>query len=293
MKLWSIGAAVAIGTVMAGQLLLACGTADPGSGAAMAGSSSSAGSSAAGSGHGGQPGVAGSSSSGSASGGEGTSPNGGEPAAAGNGAGGEPATSDAPLLPWNVGNSWTYDVNKNGTVTEKTTVVGALEVVGGSGPSAKLEAFHVTTSKGAGSNDHTESWQGADAANPDRILRFRELTYDAKTGMLQDEVYCDPPKLHVDGSPEHTVKGASWLEKYTETTLTVGSPVTSHAVSERWTVLDDNETLAVPAGTFMHVIHLQKTGAASSKDYWYARGVGKLKETGTQTEELVKYSLAP
>jgi hypothetical protein len=68
-------------------------------------------------------------------------------------------------------------------------------------------------------------------------------------------------------------------------------PVTSHSVSETWTVIGDDETLTVPAGTFTHVIHFRKVGAASSKDYWYARGVGKLKETGTQTEELSAYSL--
>ena len=304
MKLWSIGAAVVIGTVLGGQVLLACGNAEPGSGAGTAGSSSAGSASAGTTNAGGEPSTAGSSGTGGSStggsstggsgmGGDGPVTTGGEPAAAGSGAGGEPAMADAPLLPWKVGNSWTYDVNKNGTVTQKTTVVGALEAVGGSGPSAKLKAFHVVTSKGAGSNDRSESWQGADAANSERILRFRELTFDPKTGMLQDEVYCDPPKLHIDGSSEHTVKGATWVEKYTESTLTVGSPVTSHAVSETWKVVDDNETLQVPAGSFTQVVHLRKTGAASVKDYWYVRGVGKLKETGTQTEELVKYSLVP
>ena len=43
----------------------------------------------------------------------------------------------------------------------------------------------------------------------------------------------------------------------------------------------DDETVEVPAGTFEHAIHFQKAG----KNYWYLRGVGKLKETGSQTEE--------
>jgi hypothetical protein len=42
----------------------------------------------------------------------------------------------------------------------------------------------------------------------------------------------------------------------------------------------------------MGVVHLQKVGN-STKEYWYARGVGKLKETGTQTEELTAYDLKP
>jgi hypothetical protein len=56
-------------------------------------------------------------------------------------------------------------------------------------------------------------------------------------------------------------------------------------------VLADDESLEVPAGPFEHVIHFQKAGGGSTKEYWYVRGVGKLKETGSQTEELTEYSL--
>jgi DNA/RNA endonuclease G (NUC1) len=62
-------------------------------------------------------------------------------------------------------------------------------------------------------------------------------------------------------------------------------------VNERWTVLGDDETVEVPAGTFEHVIHFQKVGSGSTKNYWYAPDVGKVKETGSQTEELVDYHL--
>ena len=61
---------------------------------------------------------------------------------------------------------------------------------------------------------------------------------------------------------------------------------------DRWTVIADDETLEVPAGTFEHVIHFQKSGGGSAKEYWYARGVGKLKETGSQLEELTAFELA-
>ena len=52
--------------------------------------------------------------------------------------------------------------------------------------------------------------------------------------------------------------------------------------------------LTVPAGTFT-CLHLHKVGTDDStaqKDYWFARGVGKIKESGGQTEELASYSLA-
>lgn len=202
-----------------------------------------------------------------------------------------PPSDDTPLLPWATGNSWSYRVTKDGEVTDKTTTIGELEPIGGSGPHADEMAYHVTTAKGVGENDHTESWQGPSPDAPQRILRYRELSYSASTGDLELEEHWDPAKLHIDGSAEATVTGASWLEKYDETKREVGLPETSHEVREVWTVVSDDETLTVPAGTFQHVIHFQKAGSGATKHYWYLRGVGKLKETGSQTEELVDHSL--
>jgi hypothetical protein len=196
-----------------------------------------------------------------------------------------------PLLPWAEGNTWTYRVTKDGVATNKTTTVGALEAVG-IGPNADLLAHHVVTAKGVELADRTESWQLADATNPLRIVRYREQSFGAKTGELQLDEYWDPGKLHIDGSVERTVRGASWLESYTETKRPVGLSESTHEVREVWTVLDDDATVEVPAGTFEHAIQLQKSGGSTSKQYWYVRGVGKIKETGTQTEELVEFSVA-
>jgi len=208
--------------------------------------------------------------------------------AGGDGSGPEP---EGPLLPWAVGNKWTYRVTKDGVTGLKTTTIGDLEAVGGDGPHAELMAYHVTTAKGDDLNDHTESWQAPSEDEPERILRYREESYDATSGDLELTEFWDPAKLHVDGTAEHTSKGASWLEDYQETKLEVGLSPATHEVRERWTVLDDDATVEVPAGTFEHVIHLQKVGSSSSKEYFYLRGVGKLKETGSQTEELSEYEL--
>lgn len=219
------------------------------------------------------------------------STDGGKPTAGDGGVGGLPDPGEvAPLLPWRVGNSWTYRITKNGVVTEKTTEVREEEAVGGEGPNADLLANHVTTDKGA--SDHTESWQAPSGTEPARIVRYREQAFSASTGKLSSEVYYSPEKLHIDGTLAHTVAGASWTENYSETELVVGKPPTTHGTTETWTVVADDETLKVPAGTFEAVIHFRKQGS-STKDYWYVRGVGKLKETGTQTEELTAYSVAP
>jgi len=211
-----------------------------------------------------------------------------EPGDGGAGSGPRPEGS---LLPWAVGNKWTYQVTEAGVVTLKTTTIGEIEEVGGDGPNAKLMAFHVTTAKGTDSKDHTESWQAPSEDEPERIVRFREQSFDATSGALELEESWEPHKLHIDGTAERTVTGASWLESYSETKLAVGFSPTTHDARDRWTVLDDDETVEVPAGTFEHALHLQKVGGSSTKEYWYVPGVGKVKETGGQTEELTDYKL--
>jgi len=192
-------------------------------------------------------------------------------------------------LPWATGNTWTYQVTKDGEIKQKINTIGAQELVGGVGPNANMMAFHVSTAKDM--DDHTESWQAPAASDHQRVVRYREQSFDPDTGKLELEEHWDPEKLHIDSSPERTAKGASWLESYSETKLAVGLSPSTHDARDRWTVIDDDETLEVPAGIFEHVVHLRKLGGSASKDYWYARGVGKPKETGGQTEELTSYSL--
>ena len=50
--------------------------------------------------------------------------------------------------------------------------------------------------------------------------------------------------------------------------------------------------VTVPAGTFDAVVLIKST-ATGSKTYWYVPGVGKVKETGGQTEELVSFDVDP
>ncbi len=204
-------------------------------------------------------------------------------------AGGGTGSATGPLLPWAVGNKWTYRVTDSAGVTDKTTTILAEEAVGGDGPNKDLMAYRVETRKGTDLTDKTESFQAPDSSAPDRILRYRELSYGAKTGLVQLDEWWDPSRVHIDGT--RATADNSFLDAYTEYKLNAGDTVaTSAVVHDLWNVISIDEPLDVPKGHFAHTIHFEKIGG-STKDYWYARGVGKLKETGSQTEELVDYTL--
>jgi hypothetical protein len=192
---------------------------------------------------------------------------------------------DPQFLPWQEGNTWTYRVTNNGTVSTKVVTVMAEEAVGGDGPHADELAFKVVTRKGE--RDQTVSWQ---ALRGDVVVRFREQSFHAGTGALEQEEHWSPYKLHFDGSAAHTMAGASWFEAYEETKQVSGAAPETSGERDRWIVDSPEEKVTVPAGTFRAVVVMKASGS-DLKTYWYVRGVGKVKETGGQTEELVSYEI--
>jgi hypothetical protein len=195
-------------------------------------------------------------------------------------------SSDGAYLPFSEGDTWTYRVTNNGVVSTKVVTVHAQEKVGGTGPHKDDLAFRVTTSKGDA--DETVSWQAADG---DRVLRYREQSFHQSTGELEQDEHWDPYKLHFDGSEERTADGAKWVEEYEETKTAPGKAPEVSTERDAWMVDSHGEKVTVPAGTFDAVV-VQKAGGSDIKTYWYVRGVGKVKETGGQTEELVSYEVA-
>jgi len=192
------------------------------------------------------------------------------------------------LLPWKVGNKWTYTVTEANLVSQKVTTIEPLEPVGGTGPNAAKMANKVVTKKGV--MDQTISWQ---ALVGDKVIRYREQSYSATTGMLELEEFWDPYKLHIDGTAEHMVfTGKPWVETYTETKIAIGTQPATAMTMDAWQVLSECETVQVLDNTW-NALKVIKTGGGGTKTYWYVPGVGKVKETGAQTEELVKFEAAP
>lgn len=204
--------------------------------------------------------------------------------------GGENGETSKVYLPLATGNSWTYRVTADGEVTTKVTTVGEEEPVGGSGPNRDVLAFKVTTLRGVAGENETISWQKPLGA---LIVRYREQAYGATTGMLDLEEHWSPYKLRLDQSEERVADQASFLETYEETKLPVGGEQTTAQRSDRWTVLRASESVTVPAGTFdALVIQRVSSSAGNVKVYWFAEGVGKVKEEGGQLEELESYEVA-
>jgi hypothetical protein len=197
------------------------------------------------------------------------------------------AADAEPFLPWKEGNTWTYRVTEQGVASMKVVTIFAEEYVGGEGPHRDKTAFKVVTTRGGGGE--TVSWR---AVVNNGVVRYREQLLRAGSGELDLEEHWDPYKPYFDGTNDHTAPGASWLAEYLETSLPTDGAMEVRTVRERWLVDSPDEEVTVPAGTFRALV-VQKAGGGELKTYWYVRGVGKVKETGGQTEELVSFEVAP
>ncbi|MEZ4400220.1 MAG: hypothetical protein R3B06_09385 [Kofleriaceae bacterium] len=187
------------------------------------------------------------------------------------------------LLPLAVGTSWTFRVTPAvGPAVDKASTVEALEDVGGA--KAGLTAFRIRTAKTDGT---TVSWQEDRCTS---ITRHREQTFDLQ-GMKNNDAIYTPDKLRVDETPAHLVLGASWMIAYTEVITDSAGVVTTVSKDETWTTEATAESVTVPAGTFTAVRMHKITSGAADKMYWFVPGVGKVKETGDQTEELLSFTM--
>jgi hypothetical protein len=191
-------------------------------------------------------------------------------------------------LPITEGATWTWQVTSSaGAVHIKTSTVGALEDVGGA--KAGTMGYKVTTSSSA-DQDTTVSWQ---EAAPSAILRHREQSFEAGQ-MVSDQVFT-PYKLRLDERGDRLVKGATWRETYTEVET---NPATGMSVSlakvEDWVVEEVDVPVVGADGVTYSCIQVKRVGedeGDAQKTYWFARGIGKVKESGKQTELLMTHSV--
>jgi hypothetical protein len=207
---------------------------------------------------------------------------------------GNPTAETNEYMPLAVGNTWTFRVvDGNGAVVEKITEVVRKEPVGGSGPNAEAEAFFVRTTKtDSVDEDKTESWQGTIqiAEGQYATVRYREISYHKVTGDKELEEHWSPYKLRADNF--HVTADGGWTEIYTETKFYEDPSQMDEIDGPRedtWDVPADETTVTVPAGKSekARIFIRRPIGSSSDKVYSFVPGVGKVQETGSQTEQLV------
>lgn len=178
------------------------------------------------------------------------------------------------LLPIAVGNVWTYRVTDgSGVVSTKTqTVVSTTSTADG------RDAFLMETSRV--NNKGTRSVQLVDNG---RLLRASESTLD--NGAVLNNYRFEPYGLRIDSN--FVTVGDTYADMHKKLKLDAsGSTLETEIKDHTFYVEGAGEIVEVPAGTFECVrVRREKSGAAD-KIYWYAPGVGKVKEIGGQTEEL-------
>lgn len=224
--------------------------------------------------------------------------------------GGTSVNPNGAFLPMTVGNTWIYQITEiDGTVSSKTQSITANELTGGVGDGKDVMSYKFVTGNKFADPNGDVSYQ---ALVGTRYVRLRDRSIDGKTGNVKkEEYYSDPYKPRLDTADAHTVKGATWTESFTHFTLDTpkasasdGGATDAGAVDaglvttqaqdvETWTVVAVNESVTVPAGTFKALV-LNRIVNATNKTFWFAKGVGKVKETGIadQTEELTKFEVA-
>lgn len=206
----------------------------------------------------------------------------------------------SPYFPMNVGYSWTYRV----TAPERSRFVPytKIQIVDGRrlvgvAPYAGETAFFVRTAKRAlaigGGFDQATSWQRWDGA---RLVRLREQAFSNGGALPSADTIWQPPRLRVDESPARLRVGLSWEENYEEVRNSASGAPVRFPRKDTWTVIALDESVTVPRGTY-RCLHLRnenvprESNQVKQKHFWFARGVGKVKEVGDQTEELLDFVL--
>jgi hypothetical protein len=189
--------------------------------------------------------------------------------------------------PWQIGAAWSYKLTDPSgalppAMDKKTTVMAEMDV---GGVHAGKRAFLVHVEQLTGSKDVYEAFEGA------LDVRYESIFYDS-TGRMTSTDIDQPYRLKLDENADHTALNATWSTSFTETTTKVGAAPQTSTKTESWRVISADEPITVIAGAYK-ALHVQRTSSGGkTQDYWYVRGVGKVKETGSgaQEEELMSFT---
>ncbi len=183
-------------------------------------------------------------------------------------------------LPYQAGYQWSYRVTDlgNPAVTTKSQELTMED-------DSELGAVIIqTTTKATGTTTSALKRQA------DSVVRLRQEDRD-ELGALERTTVYDPGQNRLDEAPSNLVLGAEWDDVYTVTvTDASGAPVSSGERTDHWEVLGVDVECSSPLGDFtcLHLRRQRIAGGVSDKQFFYAKGIGKVREVNAnQVEELV------
>lgn len=185
----------------------------------------------------------------------------------------------ARLLPFEAGLTWSYQVTNVQTGQRKTK---AQSLAAGTDPTFGAVIVQ-TTGKLAGSTRSLLRLEG------DRVVRLKQEDI-TDTGAVDRTTTYDPSQLRLDETPARLVTGATWDEAYVENSTDALGVMTTVPNTDSWLVVNAAAPCESPLGTFS-CVQLRRTrtaGGVAVKEFFFARGIGKIRETGdSQVEVLV------
>ncbi len=206
-----------------------------------------------------------------------------------------PAAECAPLsgsyMPLSLGSWWRYRVLDPGTLrpepVEKTI---RLDRRGDAGGMLRGDdAVRLFRNDADGTADRWLTRRG------DAVVWLHDEWRDTAGGTTR-AIYYQPHRLRVDDGCPHRTPGARWTQAYVKVERTPDRAVSSSYRVEDWLVEAVDEEVTVPAGTF-RCLRLRRrnvcAGEFTDSTYWFAPGVGKVKESSPpeELEELVGFHI--
>ncbi|MCU0664726.1 MAG: hypothetical protein MUC50_20685 [Myxococcota bacterium] len=196
--------------------------------------------------------------------------------------------------PLTVGSTWEYKETTlagaissfSYTVKEKTTI----EFEHGVG---EKEVFVIENDLSSATEEGRVQYYEDEGA---RVTRLRHLVADNTGNFTKQRDYV-PGFLRFDRSK--TAAGYPWIESLTAWTDRMdGTALSAESVQYQYEVIEEHQEVTVPAGTFDCLV-VERTALSGGKNevkqYFFAKGVGKVKEIteGEKVEDLASYTIAP
>jgi hypothetical protein len=204
-------------------------------------------------------------------------------------------------FPLTVGSRWEYDDNHDGLTERlfKSMTECAPDTTFEDCASEEPITVQAVVFSSTGSDNPEESGNSFLILRDDGVYRIRQDQQDA------DEPEPEVIRTYSPGFlrfPRGTLTvGAQWDSEHTrcEEDLNDDPPTSSREEKLYHWLIEDIETITVPAGTFEDAIKLRRVteGSGETKLYWYVANVGKVLEqlvdgeTVLREEELISYEI--